>query len=113
MASPTSVSRGSTTQPLTRSSTTDANEPGVSPVVAPNRLTRTTSPPIVEGSTLLTNIPARYCETNVRSRARSCRTSATRCQRTAATTTATSISARPESSHANVLACHWGSRAER
>src|SRR3954470_17443360 len=92
---------------------TDANDAGVSPVVADKRLTRTKSPPIVDGSTLLTNIPARYCEKNVRSLACRCRTSATRCQRAAARPTAKIVSARPDSSHASVLACHAGRRAER
>ena len=59
MRSPISVSRGSTSQPLRRSSTTEANEPGDSPLPAERRVMRSTSPPIVEGRKFPTNNPAR------------------------------------------------------
>ena len=56
---PTTLMIGSTSQPVRRSSTTDANDPGDSPVSRDRRLTRSTSPPIVVGSTFETNWPAR------------------------------------------------------
>ena len=58
-ANPTMVMTGSTSQPVSRSSTTDANVPGDSPVSRDRRLTRSTSPPMVVGSTFDTNWPAR------------------------------------------------------
>ena len=45
-------------KPVSRSIATDANAVSVESIAAPTRLTRTTSPPIVEGSTLPTNCPA-------------------------------------------------------
>ena len=55
---PKKVMAGSTTQPVSRSSTTDAKLVGPSPESRDRRLTRSTSPPIVVGSTLATNWPA-------------------------------------------------------
>jgi hypothetical protein len=52
------VMTGRTSQPVRRSSTTEANVPGDSPVSLLSRLTRSTSPPIVVGRTLETNWPA-------------------------------------------------------
>jgi hypothetical protein len=51
----TSEMTGSTSQPVSRSRTTDANVPGASPVSRARRETRRTSPPIVLGSTFPTN----------------------------------------------------------
>jgi hypothetical protein len=56
---PAKVMRGSTTHPLSRSRTTEAKVAGVSPFSWESRETRTTSPPMVVGSTLETNWPAR------------------------------------------------------
>ncbi len=53
------VMTGSTTQPVSRSSTTEANVPGLSPFSLDRRDTRTTSPPMVLGSALETNWPAK------------------------------------------------------
>ena len=50
---------GSTIQPVSRSSTTDANDRGVSPLPPDRRVTRSTSPPIVVGRKFETNSPAR------------------------------------------------------
>ena len=58
-ANPTIVMTGSTSQPVMRSRTTDANVAGDSPVSRDRRLTRSTSPPMVVGSTFDTNWPAR------------------------------------------------------
>ena len=58
-AKPISERSGSATKPLSRSMTTDANAMSLAPVVFAARLTRSTSPPIVDGSTLPTNCPAR------------------------------------------------------
>ena len=49
---------GSTTHPVSRSSTTEAKLSGLRPSRATSRLTRSTSPPMVVGSTLATNWPA-------------------------------------------------------
>ena len=54
-AKPTIVMTGSTSQPVSRSSTTEAKVPGDSPVSRDRRLTRSTSPPMVVGRTLETN----------------------------------------------------------
>jgi Tfp pilus assembly protein PilV len=56
---PTIVSSGSATKPLRRSMTTDAKATSPVPVDFVARLTRRTSPPMVDGSTLPTNWPAR------------------------------------------------------
>ena len=56
---PRNTSRGSAMNPESRSKTTEANETLPEPVVVAPRLTRTTSPPIVEGSTFPTNCPAK------------------------------------------------------
>ena len=53
------VRSGSTTKPLSRSMTTDAKAMSPVPVDFAARLTRSTSPPMVDGSTLPTNWPAR------------------------------------------------------
>ena len=53
------VRSGSATKPLSRSMTTDAKATSPAPVDLAARLTRSTSPPIVDGSTLPTNWPAR------------------------------------------------------
>ena len=57
--SPKNVMSGSTSQPVRRSSTTEAKVSGVSPFSAERRLTRKTSPPIVVGRTFDTNWPAK------------------------------------------------------
>ena len=59
IAKPSSVRSGSATKPVSRSMTTDANAMSPVPVVFEARLMRRTSPPIVDGSTLPTNWPAR------------------------------------------------------
>ena len=84
----TRVMKGSTTKPVRRSSTTEANDSGRWPLPADSRVTRRTSPPTVLGRKLDTNCPARtwtsrVCRSEGRSRARS-----TRCQRRVARTTA-------------------------
>ena len=56
---PTRVITGSTSQPVSRSSTTEANDAADSPFSFESRDTRSTSPPIVVGSTFDTNNPAR------------------------------------------------------
>ena len=53
------VITGSTIHPLSRSSTTDANVGGGSPFSADSRVTRSTSPPMVDGRKFPTNRPAR------------------------------------------------------
>jgi hypothetical protein len=55
----TMVMKGSTTNPVSRSRTTDANDAGGFPVLAESLTTRTTSPPTVDGRKLETNRPAR------------------------------------------------------
>ncbi len=50
---------GSTIHPDMRSSTTDANGAAESPVSAPSRVTRNTSPPTVDGRKFPTNRLAR------------------------------------------------------
>ena len=52
---PTTLIKGSTSHPVRRSSTTEANVLGVSPVSRDSLATRSTSPPIVVGRTLETN----------------------------------------------------------
>ena len=59
MASVTSEITGSTSQPVSRSSTTEAKLRGDSPLPAARRLTRSTSPPMVVGRKFETNSPAR------------------------------------------------------
>ena len=56
---PTTARIGSTTNPVSRSSTTAAHASVVFPVSADDRLTRRTSPPIVDGRRFPTNWPAR------------------------------------------------------
>ena len=58
-AKPSNERSGSATKPLRRSMTTDANAMSPVPVVFVARLTRRTSPPMVDGRTLPTNCPAR------------------------------------------------------
>ena len=50
---------GSATKPLSRSSATEANAVSLDPMFLADRLMRRTSPPIVDGSTLPTNWPAK------------------------------------------------------
>jgi hypothetical protein len=56
---PTTTRTGSATNPLSRSMATEANDTGAEPVDLAPRLTRRTSPPIVEGSRFPTNWPAK------------------------------------------------------
>ena len=56
---PRNTSSGSATNPVSRSRTTDANATDEEFTVFDARDTRSTSPPIVDGSTLPTNSPAR------------------------------------------------------
>ncbi len=58
IAKPAMVMTGRTSHPVSRSSTTEAKVPGDSPVSRDSRLTRSTSPPMVVGSTFDTNWPA-------------------------------------------------------
>ena len=57
MAKPVNTRRGSATNPVSRSSTTEANDTLDEPTVFEARAMRTTSPPMVEGSTLPTRRP--------------------------------------------------------
>ena len=50
---------GRATNPVSRSSTTDANATSRAPMSRAVRVTRSTSPPTVDGSTLPTNWPAK------------------------------------------------------
>ena len=59
MMIPSSVSSGSATKPVRRSIATDAKATSLPLVDFDTRLTRRTSPPIVDGNTLPTNCPAR------------------------------------------------------
>ena len=58
-AKPTTTSNGSAIMPLSRSSTTEPNATEVESTFLAQRATRTTSPPMVDGSTLPTNCPAK------------------------------------------------------
>ena len=53
------VMAGSTIQPVSRSSTTEAAEASVLPVYFDRRAMRSTSPPMVVGRALETNWPAK------------------------------------------------------
>ena len=108
---PATVMTGRTSHPVSRSSTTDANVAGVSPVSRDSRLTRNTSPPIVVGRTLETNCPARLCRTSSDSRAGISSAVSTFCQRTADRTMPTSVSSAEAPSQAAVPAVHSGSRS--
>ncbi len=99
---------GSTTHPVSRSSTTDANERGRSPLCADNLVTRSTSPPIVVGRKFETNNPARYWLSSVPSRAGTSSATSTRCHRNVASTTPASVTTTAALSQRNVAGFHNG-----
>ena len=91
---------------------TDANEPGRSPFPEDTRVTRSTSPPMVDGRKLETNMAAKECERSGGSSSGRSSTTSTRCQRSVASTTPAVQVRRPTANQASALGL-WGSSEDR
>ena len=91
-AKPTMVMTGSTSQPVSRSSTTEANVPGDSPVSRDSRLTRSTSPADGGGQHVGHELAGHVVRHEGAGRVRISRASSTFCQRRADRTMPASVS---------------------